>query len=229
MKHIFLRIATTILLVCAVTITALIVRREFFLSYNMPQPDLTPIRQIDMDTWQQVLKGGLVIGPSTAKVKIVEFYDYECSFCRRIQPNLNEIRQKYPADVSIILRHYPLSFHATAYSSAIAAECAYSQGLFEVYHGALFEHQNLVATLDWIGLARNVGIPDLPRFRECVEQNIPSVKIDDDIRLGESLEIIAIPTLIINRMLFQGVLAVSDLDKLVQQVIQNSEIPSIDE
>ncbi len=65
------------------------------MSYDTPQSDPIPVRQLDVDAWQQALENGLMMGSDTAKIKIVEFYDYECPFCRRIQPNLDEIRQKY--------------------------------------------------------------------------------------------------------------------------------------
>ncbi|MDE2770924.1 MAG: DsbA family protein [Bacteroidota bacterium] len=223
MKYTFSNVFTTVLVVCAVTITAILLRREFFSPDDLTEPSPSPIRQLDVDAWRQASENGIILGSSTAKVKIVEFYDYECSFCSRVRPTLDEIRQKYPAEVAIVHRHFPLSFHTTAYQSAVAAECAHSQGRFEVYHKALFEQQGLSASLDWIGLARVVGMPDLPRFRECVEQRVPSEKIDDDIQLGESLAITAIPTLIVERKLFQGVLTTTELDEIVRRAIQDSE------
>ena len=170
-------------------------------------------------------------GSQDAKIKIVEFFDYECPFCRRIQPTLNEVRRRYPNDVAIIYRHFPLPYHSAAYPSAIASECANEQGKFEAYHATLFEHQDQATNIDWVGLARNVGIPDVTDFRECIEQNILSEKIYSDILLGESLEITAIPTLIVDGMVFQGVLDTNDLDKIVQKALQsqNSKIPSIKE
>ena len=223
MKNTFSSVLTTVLVICAVTITALLVRREFFSPDDLTESDPSPVRELDVDAWLQASENGIILGSNTAKVKIVEFYDYECSFCREIHPTLEEIRRKYPAEVAIVHRHFPLPFHTTAYPSAIAAECAHSQGWFEVYHKALFEQQGLSASLDWIGLARVVGMPDLPRFRECVEQRVPSEKIDDDLRLGESLAITAIPTLIVERKLFQGVLTTAELDEIVQRATQGSE------
>ncbi len=223
MKPTFPTVVTTILVICAVIVTALLVRREFFLSGDISKPDPSPVRQLDVTAWQQASENGLILGSHTAKIKIVEFYDYECPYCRRVQPTVDEIRQKYPTDIAIVYRHFPLSFHATAYSSAIAAECANYQGRFEAYHEALFERQDLSASPDWTGLAQTVGMPDLSRFRECVEQGVPSEKVDADTRLADSLEINAIPTLIVNGKLFQGVLSVNELDKIVQQALRDSE------
>jgi len=226
----FVRIATITLVVCAVIITALLVRREFFLSEAIV-PKSIPLRHLSDSTWKQLIKSDLMSGSQNAKIKIVEFFDYECPYCRRIQPTLNEIRRRYPNDVAIIYRHFPLPYHSAAFPSAVASECANEQGKFEVYHRKLFEHQGQATSTDWVGLARNVEIPNITGFRECIEQSIPSEKIYSDMRLGESLEIAAIPTLIVDGMLFQGALAINDLDKIVQKALQSqsSQIPSANE
>ena len=219
MKSITSRVATTILVICAVIITALLVRREFFLS-EVSASEPIPVRHLSDSTWNKIIGRDLILGSHTAKIKIVEFYDYECPFCRSIQPALNEILRKYPNDVAIIHRHFPLPYHSTAYSSAIAVECASEQNQFEAYHAALFERQRLSASLNWTELARIVGIPDLPRFQECVEAEIHSDKIKRDMRLAESLQINAIPTLIVEGVVFEGVLTVNELDKIIQDVTQ---------
>ena len=218
MKLSFSKILTAILVSCAVIITVLLVRREFFVSESS-RPEPVPIRQLSDDEWQRASGNGIVLGPAAARVKIVEFYDYECPFCGRVYPTLNEIRQRYPDDIAIIHRHFPLPSHATAYPSAIAVECANEQGKFEPYHEALFKRQEAPVNLDWAGLARTAEVPDVSGFRECVEQEFFSEKVNDDIQLAESLQIAAIPSLIIEGSLFEGVLTVDELDKIVQDIL----------
>ena len=157
-------------------------------------------------------------GSQDAKIKIVEFFDYECPFCRRIQPTLNEVRRRYPNDVAIIYRHFPLPYHSAAYPSAIASECANEQGKFEAYHVALFEHHGFSKSLNWTKLAMAVGIDDLMRFQECVNLETYSGKITHDMQLAESVQISGVPTLIVEGNVFEGIIAVNELDKIIQNV-----------
>lgn len=214
---------TTILVICALTVTALLVRRELLLYDNVSNPEPSQIRQLDAATWKRLSENDAILGSHEAKVKIVEFFDYECPFCREVQPTLDKIREKYPTDVAIIYRHFPLPVHSTAYSSAVAVECANRQGKFEVYHKALFGLQGISVGLDWVGLAQTVGVTDMGGYRECVEQEIPFEEINADTRLAKSLGIDAIPTLIINGKLFQGVLSVSQLEMIVQSALHENE------
>ena len=216
-KRAFSTAVTTILVICALIITVLVIRRELFVPNHASDP--VEVKVLEVAAWQKVSEQGPVMGPQNARVKIVEFYDYECPFCRRIQPALDEIREKYPDDVAIIHRHFPLQFHLNAYPAAIAAECADSQDRFEAYHGLLFEKQDSLAHLQWDRLAQAAGVPGLPRFRECVEQAIPSERIETDKDLAQALEIKSIPTLIVNGKLFTGTLSVDQLEKITQQAI----------
>ncbi len=214
---------TAVLIICAVAVITLLLRREFFFLDDVSVLDTSQVRQLDINAWQQVSQGGILVGSHNAKVKIVEFYDYECPFCQRVEPILDKIRQKYLTEVATVHRHFPLPFHATAYQSAIAAECAHAQGVFLEYHKVIFEHQHFSATLDWTNMARTVGMPDITRFQECVKTRLPSNKIDRDIKLADSLKINAIPTLIVDRKLFQGVLSFDELDNIVQRSFDVSE------
>ena len=84
---------------------------------------------------------GQVRGDSDAKVKIVEFSDFECPFCQKTLPTLDKVFEKYGDQVSLEYRHYPLGFHSKAQKAAEAAECAGEQGKFWEMHDAIFESQ----------------------------------------------------------------------------------------
>lgn len=77
-------------------------------------------------------------GVDDAKVKIVEFTDYECPFCNRVVPTIDELKRKYEGKISIEVRNFPLSFHKDAKKAAEAAECAGSMGKFWEMHDAMF-------------------------------------------------------------------------------------------
>ena len=69
-----------------------------------------------------------VDGPADAWVTVVEFSDFQCPFCVRVQPTLAQVLPEYGPDVRHVFKHFPLSQHARAIPAAVAAECARAQG-----------------------------------------------------------------------------------------------------
>lgn len=82
---------------------------------------------------------GPVLGGSNAKVKIVEFSDFECPYCKSAQVTIKAVMEKYGDSVSLEYRHFPLSFHPNANRAAQAAECALDQNKFWEMHDKMFE------------------------------------------------------------------------------------------
>src|SRR5690606_18619747 len=102
-----------------------------------PVPDPNAVYRVPID-------GRPSHGPADALVTIVVFADFECPFCARVQPTLQEVADRYGRDVRFVFRHNPLSFHPNALPAALAAEEVFRQrgarGFFR-YHDLLFENQ----------------------------------------------------------------------------------------
>ena len=83
----------------------------------------------------EIKKGvGSIRGSDGASVKIVEFSDFECPFCKRTIPTIEALFEKYGDKISLEYRHFPLAIHA----SAEASECAGEQGKFWEMHDMIF-------------------------------------------------------------------------------------------
>lgn len=81
-----------------------------------------------------------VIGKADARVTIIEYSDFECPFCIRAYPTVQQIMKEYPNDVKIVYKNLPLTnIHPRAQKSAEAAQCAKDQGKFWEYHDKMFE------------------------------------------------------------------------------------------
>lgn len=79
-----------------------------------------------------------VTGEKNAKIKMVEFTDFECPFCERAFPTVNAIMEKYKGKISLEYKSFPLSFHPNAQKAAEAALCAGEQGKFWEMHDDMF-------------------------------------------------------------------------------------------
>jgi len=82
---------------------------------------------------------GAIRGSSDAKVKIVEFSDFECPYCKNAHATIKTVLDKYGDKVSIEYRHFPLAFHPNADRAAQASECAMEQNKFWEMHDKMFE------------------------------------------------------------------------------------------
>jgi protein-disulfide isomerase len=147
-------------------------------------------------------------------LKIIEFSDYQCPFCRQIDPNLEALVKKMPGKVAIVRFDLPLKqIHPYAYKAAIASRCAAVQGIYEPYEKELFQ-ENL-SSADWLGFARRANVPDLSQFSACVSGDETAPLVEADIKTANSLGITSTPILIINGQTFPGAQSEQALEQMV--------------
>ncbi|OIN92740.1 hypothetical protein AUJ42_00210 [Candidatus Collierbacteria bacterium CG1_02_44_10] len=84
------------------------------------------------------LADSYVDGPANAKIKMVEFIDFECPYCETAFPTVKAVMDKYKGKISLEYKSFPLSFHSSAQKAAEAALCAGEQGKFWEMHDDLF-------------------------------------------------------------------------------------------
>jgi len=83
-----------------------------------------------------------VRGDSKASVTIVEFSDYQCSYCARSESTISQVLQQYQGKVKLYYRDFPLTnIHPFSEAAAEASRCAGEQGKFWEYHDMLFDKQ----------------------------------------------------------------------------------------
>ena len=76
------------------------------------------------------LEGAPMKGAADGVVTIVEFSDFQCPFCSRVNPTIAQIVEEYPDQVRIFFKQMPLGFHDRAEPAARAALAAHNQGKF---------------------------------------------------------------------------------------------------
>jgi protein-disulfide isomerase len=207
-------LATALLVACAVLVTALVVRREFFSSPPGAEPTFRQVENAHL----LLTRDGQVLGPLDAPVRIVEFSDFQCPFCAQVQKDLRRVRERFPADVAVAYRHFPIdAIHPHARGAALAAECAGSQGRFEAYHDALYSDQQGIGVRDWESFAEAAAVPDLQRFNRCVAEGGHLQQIARDVSVGDSIGVKATPTFILNGRMFSGTLPEDEWVRLINE------------
>lgn len=143
-------------------------------------------------------------GPAGASVTIVEFADFQCSFCRYEQATIAEVDQLRPG-LRWSFRHFPIaSIHPNATSAASAADCANEQGAFWPMHDALFAKEG--ASLSGAVLsasAEQVGL-DMDTWHACLNSESSLARVDADLQLGIQHGVGGTPTFIINGYTLPG-------------------------
>ncbi|MHB1846943.1 MAG: DsbA family protein, partial [Deltaproteobacteria bacterium] len=99
-------------------------------------------------------------GPADAKVTIVEWSDFQCPFCGRVEPTLKQLTEKYGDKIRIVWRNQPLPFHPNAMPAAKAAMAALAQGTdkFWKMHDLLFQNQRELSPANYEKWAQEAGL-----------------------------------------------------------------------
>jgi protein-disulfide isomerase len=110
------------------------------------------------------------VAPDKAKVVIVEYSDFQCPYCSRLQPTLQRVIDEYGDKVSWVFRQFPLPSPPQGAPSALASECAAEQGKFWEYADKLFANQASLAADYYPKLATELGL-DATKFNSCISSN----------------------------------------------------------
>ena len=147
-----------------------------------------------------------VRGPADALVTIVTFSDFQCPFCSRVIPTLEQVVATYGNDVRIVFRQNPLPFHPNAGPAAEAALEAYAQrGAqgFWAMHDLLFENQSSLDRADLERYAAQLQL-DMPRFRLALDNHVHQAVIAADQALAAQVGASGTPAFFINGRMLMG-------------------------
>lgn len=106
-------------------------------------------------------------GDKNAPVTLIEYSDFECPFCERFTPTVDQVMADYKGKVRLVYRHFPLSFHPESEPAAEASECAAEQGKFWEYHDKLFANQESLGATYYPQLAKELGL-NVGKFNDCL-------------------------------------------------------------
>ena len=149
------------------------------------------------------VEGSPFKGSYDAPVVITNFSDYQCPYCAKLQPLLEKVFEKYPQDVKIVFKNFPLKYHKFSLSAAIAAHAAGKQGKFWEFHDLLFKNYNRLNAQKVKQIARQLNL-DLVQFDK--DQKDPQIQalIKKDWSDATKAGVRGTPTVFINGRLLRG-------------------------
>lgn len=166
-------------------------------------------------------------GDPNAPVKIIEFADFQCPFCRNFWRDTEaQVVDAYIKTGKVYLEYHSMGLFIGPESAraAEAAYCAGDQGKFWEMHDTIFANQGASensGALDDAHLAtfaKNIGL-DMAKYNDCFGSNKYATKISDDQAAGAKAGVTSTPTFIINGKLVSGALTFSEFQTEVEAAL----------
>ena len=166
-------------------------------------------------------------GPEDAPVTVVEFSDFECPYCSRVNPALEQVTATYGDDVRIVFRQFPLSrIHSNAQKAAEASLCAEEQGKFWQLHDAMFQDQRNLGLASVKEKAATVGL-DIDSFNTCLDSNRYADAVAADLAAGSELGVTGTPAVFINGIFLSGAQPFEEFSKIIDaELSRNGKVES---
>jgi len=136
-------------------------------------------------------------GPSDAAVTIAVFDDYQWPYCARLEPFFQQVLDKYPNDVKLVVKNFPLPSHKFAYKAATAALASNVQGKFWEFHSKLFNNYNAINDAKIQDIAKELGL-DMEKFNKDMQSPAIKTLISRDVNNGKQIGVRGTPTIFIN-------------------------------
>jgi protein-disulfide isomerase len=159
-------------------------------------------------------------GPADAPVTLVEYGDFECPFCGLAYPVLKELEARYPRDLRLVFRHFPLEQHPHAEKAAEASEFAADAGRFWPMHDRLFEHQDQLDVPHLEAHARALGL-DPYALEIALREGTYRPIVEEMKEGGEESGIPGTPALFLNGVLFEEEVTVGNLVHAVDWLLEH--------
>jgi protein-disulfide isomerase len=161
-------------------------------------------------------------GPKNAKVTIVEFSDFQCPFCGRVIPTVNEVMQKYGKDVHLAFVNQPLPFHENAKGAAKAFMAAQRQGKAWELHDKMFANQQALTVPDLEKYAQEAGL-NMSKFKKDMADAALDKQIADDQALAGKVGANGTPTFFINGREVSGAQPFASFSTVIDEEIKKAD------
>jgi len=163
-------------------------------------------------------EGAPSLGKKGAPITLVEFSDFQCPYCQAAAPVLKQVAEKFPNEVLIVYRQYPItSIHPFAFKAAEASLCANEQGKFWEMHDAMFQDQKKLTVSDLKATARRLGV-DGKKFDTCLDTGRHVERVQNDMAEATRINANGTPAMFINGTYVEGgSVPFSTLESLIQK------------
>ena len=156
---------------------------------------------ISKEVYNIPISQSVVLGNPEAKVTIIEWTDFQCPFCAKSVALIDQILEKYPEDVKVVIKNFPLPSHKEAMTAARYALAAHKQQKFkEMYHLIFSNYKRLSDNENLpIKYAKKLGL-DMDQFIKDFESTevLKQIELEINQLKDSGIERLAVPKFLIN-------------------------------
>jgi protein-disulfide isomerase len=166
-------------------------------------------------------------GNRTAPVTIVQFSDFQCPFCSRVEATMDQIKTAYgPDKVRIIWKNEPLPFHPNAKPAAEAAQGVFSlkgNDAFWKFHGTAFKNQSALNPENYEKWAQAAGVTDMAKFKAGISAHKWAEKVDKDHTQAKAAGVNGTPGFFINGVSLSGAQPYDKFKAIIDQELGKAQ------
>ena len=196
---------------------------------NVPSAPDAPSDSGDQEDTKTVFRvpvgASPVLGNANALVTIVEFSDFQCPFCSRVEPTLKTLRDKYGDKIRLVWKNEPLPMHPRAEPAAEFAMEAYaekkSDGFYKA-HDIMFNNQTKIADEDLWGYASQIGV-NVDQVKSAMATHKYKASIDADNDLASDFKASGTPHFFVNGRRLVGAQPPEKFEKIIDEEIPKAQ------
>jgi protein-disulfide isomerase len=160
------------------------------------------------------------VGNAKGDVVIVEFFDYQCGYCRKA---FNDVQALVAADknVKVVYREFPILGEESVLAARVAL-AAHKQGKYTPFHDALMGSSIPMTESNLMGLAKQVGL-DTDKLKADMSSDSVEEELSRNYAMAQALGIRSTPTFIVGNLLVPGAMDQAEMQKMVEQVRANQK------
>lgn len=202
-------------------------KKNLEISYPEPREPVYKVTVVDTDPvkYGPNAKDTKPLGctGNACAITIVEYSEFQCPFCERVQPAAKRIMKEYQGKIRWIVRDFPLGFHNRARPAAVAARCALNQGKYWEMYEEMFKNQKSLSDEDFKTYAKTIKL-DMKKFDDCVAKPGKILDIiDTNMKSGEKLGVTGTPAFFINGRRLSGALPYEEFKKVIDQELATAK------
>ncbi len=176
-------------------------------------------KQVEENTVYDIPEGkSPVMGAKSPKLTIVEFSDFQCPYCARATAQVQKIMEKYPNDVKLVFKHFPLSFHKQAPAAHAASMAAQKQGKFFEFRNALAPDYKKLNEAHFIVVAQKVGLNIAQFKKDMALTPVAEATIKADMALGSKVGVRGTPSFYMNGKKYSGAMSVGVIENMLKNL-----------
>jgi protein SCO1/2 len=146
------------------------------------------------------------------KTLLVEFFDYNCPYCRKEAPILAAAEKADP-ELRVVYKEFPILGPGSTFA-ARAALASRTQGKYLAFHDAMFAHPGAIAESSALEIAAQVGL-DVERLKKDMQDRAIDAAIKRNLALADALHISGTPTFVAGQQVHPGLVDADGMKSLI--------------